>query len=758
MKRIFIVLFGMVLVVGANAENIPQFVLDQWAAEAAEQAEFQAWREAQAQAQLAAQAPAQAAQPVQPVVATQPAVAAQRAAVATRGVQPVQRAGVGAAPDANRTVAQRNVATTRAAVAPTVAGQANVVRAADTPSRVITPASRTGVQQQGTVAAQRAGTVSRAAVQTTAPMQGGAVAARAATATPSLHVTPNIDRAATPRTPIARSAVTSPFEIASPLTPATNQAGPSMEELAALTDFCRAAYMNCMDGFCAVVDDAMGRCACSANVQQYVEVQQALRNVTDELQQVAIAIQYLGLSADEVTALFSQTEAEIAMGMGLNAQDTSQLRSDLNRIQGMVLDVRTDVNTGAAQGGALNLLDFGSMLQNMQTGGDLFGSMDFMGLLGGNQTQGNIVRQRGEELFRSAQQRCRSILDDCRRQGVNVNLITGHYDMEIDRQCVIFERELNEANMNMRRTVVNAQNVLRMARLQVHQNANQFDARGCIQALDQCMQNEFVCGRDFENCLDPTGRFIVAGRLVPGSMPGNTANAADATGLYISWASTGTATTTGVSLNPWGSRTVANVTTQNTLGDAINNSMSSIRWNQTNNMYTGPHAIAMIEFIMNRIGTIDAYGRAHGMCANVMNRCQMITRTTANRTYATNNPVVRDFLSRALMQIRAGQDRVITNFAETCFQDVHSCLQQNQAMSGFNTGQGSELHNVTMHACRALAQTCVSVGQGNISVSPGASDQFMCQVWVARGGRETGDACVAALAYTPAGTGGGGGG
>ncbi|MDE6571220.1 MAG: hypothetical protein K2L95_03340, partial [Alphaproteobacteria bacterium] len=40
-----------------------------------------------------------------------------------------------------------------------------------------------------------------------------------------------------------------------------------------------------------------------------------------------------------------------------------------------------------------------------------------------------------------------------------------------------------------------------------------------INALDSCMQDDFVCGSDYENCLDPTGKYIVNGEIVVGSMP-----------------------------------------------------------------------------------------------------------------------------------------------------------------------------------------------------------------------------------------------
>ena len=68
-------------------------------------------------------------------------------------------------------------------------------------------------------------------------------------------------------------------------------------------------------------------------------------------------------------------------------------------------------------------------------------------------------------------------------------------------------------------TIRNAENVLRKARLMVRQNANTYDLRGCVTALDECMRSDFVCGDSYQNCLDPSGKYIVNGTVVVGSEP-----------------------------------------------------------------------------------------------------------------------------------------------------------------------------------------------------------------------------------------------
>jgi hypothetical protein len=413
-----------------------------------------------------------------------------------------------------------------------------------------------------------------------------------------------------------------------------------------------------------------------------------LRQATEDLQKVAMNIQYLGLSRDEVEALFTMTEAEEALSMR-QGSDASQLRNDLDKVMRMVTDVRFDMSSATSGETGGLMLDFNALSLDFGTG------IDFTALFGG--TSSSISRQRGEDLFRSANNRCQRVLTDCRAQGVDTRVITGNYDLEIDRQCVAYERSLQDANTNMRRTVMNAENVLRTARLQVSRNQNQFDARGCINALDSCMQNDFVCGRDFENCLDPTGRFIVNGRIVLGSSPGGVSGATVGTGVFDTWLySTAIGTSTGRTNNPWNAGSLTAM-----IGLVPGNAPSDNKFPTV--------GAPMLGFMLNKIGVVDNEGRAHGMCASVLNRCQSVTRTGTGRNtrYKPDNMVVTEFLSRAFIQIRAGQDMVISSFAENCVQDVRSCLIQNNL--GGISGNADALQQVAMNACDSLARSCQSV-------------------------------------------------
>ena len=281
----------------------------------------------------------------------------------------------------------------------------------------------------------------------------------------------------------------------------------SADELAQMTDFCQAQYTACMDQYCNVLDDNQGRCSCSKNIDNYTKTEDGLKEATMELQNVAQKIQYIGLAADEVESLFTQTEAEQAMQ---GKTDSTQLKNDLDNIKKLIIDVKS--GNASASGSGINL-DLSSLLDfNFSNSGFDLGSV----LGGGNVS--SISNQRGKKLYDTATARCKtSVLDKCESQGVNIAIITNGYDLQIDKQCLAYEKELVDSNEEMKRTVSNAKVVLQKARLLVAQQKNEYDLKGCITALDECMQDDFVCGNDYESCLDPTGKYIENGEVVIGS-------------------------------------------------------------------------------------------------------------------------------------------------------------------------------------------------------------------------------------------------
>ncbi len=584
-------------------------------------------------------------------------------------------------------------ASTRSASRVAPSGVASANRAQN--SRVVASRGTTTGATRGTsargVALRSGGALSSGTVATRRGVSNGAGVARAGT----LYLPNNTGRvgvravSASAKTSASTTSARAPSVSVSNNTSvvsadAVKEATTMMDSLAELTDYCKAQYTSCMDNFCNVLDDNQGRCSCSKNLKNYEKTENALKLATEELQDVAQRIQYIGLTADEITTLFTQTEAELAMQ---NNSDSTKLKNDLDRIKNLIVDVKTGSASAIGDSAGISL-DLSNLLSfNIDSTG-----FDLSGLFGTTNSSNTsaITNQRGEALYKTAAARCKAaVLNNCSAQGVDIAVISNSYDLEIDKQCIVYERNLTDSNNQMVATVRNAKTVLQKARLMVAQQKNQYDLRGCISALDSCMQDDYVCGTDYEECLDPTGRYVVEGSVVVGSMPGISG------GNFESGSSVQTSAQSGL-------YTVWNKGGQ-TGGQNI--------WS--------PAPKDISEFLQSKIGYHDnSTGKNYGMCISVLNKCQDYTYDKSGK-YMAKNSIISNYMERAFRQIKAAQDTLLANYASSCLSDVTSCLSQNNY--SFSASASTNPSNMAIRACMPVINSCRSVTlgltEGDVSIA-----------------------------------------
>ncbi|MBR6010278.1 MAG: hypothetical protein IKP35_02570 [Alphaproteobacteria bacterium] len=498
----------------------------------------------------------------------------------------------------------------------------------------------------------------------------------------------------------------------------------NLNALTELTDYCKAQYAACMDNYCNVLDDNQGRCSCSKNLKNYAKTEATLAQATEEFQEVVQKIRYIGLTGQQVESLFAETEAELSMKSN---SDSSRLKSSLDAIKKKIVDVSSP---NAASTSATNGLswDLSGLLDADFTAGFDLGS--FLGVTSTNTS--SVSNQRGEQLYKTATNRCKTnVLNSCVAQGIDANVITNSYDLEIDKQCVAYERSLNEANQEMRNNVFNASNILQQARLMLAQNRNSYDLRGCVAAIDACMQDEYVCGSDYEQCLDPTGKYLANGEVVKGGTPGvsggqtriassntnDSINPIPSTEQFEEWVSGGmfnlystwdyTNNDLGGIGNAWSAGPKEN------LGDYIDYHLGQWKSNYTK-YKDSTKTTDMATYLLQKIGYIDSDDKVHGMCASAMKQCQDYTFDTNknNKKYIPDNEVVRQYLNSTLAKIKVKQDTIIADYAEGCRADVQSCLSTN----GYDeTAPDTTASKTAVNACAAEITTCMSVGGYQVS-------------------------------------------
>ncbi len=437
-----------------------------------------------------------------------------------------------------------------------------------------------------------------------------------------------------------------------------------LEKTSELNKSCQEQYNECMDQFCAVVDANQKRCSCSANISKYAKVESAVKDANTQLNEVAQRIRYVGLSADEIRAIMTETEAEEVLA---GTKDTSETRDMLSEIEKLIRDPKSNTSySGGSDVGFDMDLDFSS------DAADMF-SLDFLNT--GNTS--NLSNMRGVELYNAAKKRCNTVLNQCKQAGATINQITGNYDLAIDKDCIAYEQGLTKMNESLVSNVRSANLMLQKARLAVLQNKNQYDAKGCIGALEACMKDDMVCGDDYFKCVDPTKRYIDEnGNVVLGQ------NISDITKFMVRY----------------NNADISKEILNNAYNTPIDKDSCS---NATNN-----DGRCIVRYLLTKIGTKQKV-TDEGLCRAVLDKCQNYTYTSDEK-YIPYNDVVVNYIQRAMVNIRAAQYNIISDYASSCMVDVANCYNQQvtQVNSWSSSASVNSIYNVMSGACRNVALTC----------------------------------------------------
>ncbi|MBQ7127590.1 MAG: hypothetical protein IJO18_01250, partial [Alphaproteobacteria bacterium] len=343
-------------------------------------------------------------------------------------------------------------------------------------------------------------------------------------------------------------------------------------------------------------------------------------------------------------------------------------RNMLAEIEDLIKDPTSNSASYSESSFGLDLnLDFSS------DSADMF-SLDFLNL----DSSSSFSNLRGTDLYNAARNRCSTILNQCRGAGATPKQITGNYDLAIDKDCIAYEKGLKKMNETLVSNVRSAELMLQKARLAVLQNKNQYDAKGCIAALDSCMRDDMVCGDDYFKCVDPTKRYIDEnGEVVLGQ------NITMITQFMDDY--------NNANINKSFLDTARDVTIDYDESDTC-----------SDNCADGSY---VTKYLLEKIGT-GARATDGGLCRAVLDKCQYYTYK--ENQYVWNNDIVLNYIQRAMVNIRAAQQSIISDYASNCMVDVAQCY--NNQVTQVNTWSSSasinSIYDVMRGACRNVALTC----------------------------------------------------
>jgi hypothetical protein len=506
---------------------------------------------------------------------------------------------------------------------------------------------------------------------------------------------------------------------------------------AQVADQCQVQYYGCMDDICASVDDELARCACSPNKDNYKELADNLVKSNEALQDVVRRIQYLGLTKDEVQALFTETQGEAEMSAKIDGG------GDTTLLMQAILAIGTEDNLPdprqPSAGGTTMTQGFSGLDINLDLTSN--GGVDWASLMGSATTSNfnDIANMDGANLYRSAKNKCVSVLNECKKKKVDSELLQSKYDVEIGKACVAYESELTDQTNRIKNMVKNAELILQKARLQVMQSKNAYDLKGCISALDSCMIDNMVCGKNYSKCLDGTGKFIdLNNNVVPG---------ADL--AYMKYYLWGTADRQNINFEA-----ISGLSDMNTASGAFscNEGSACTSTNDT---------VKIVQNLLDKIGYIDTSGNVQGFCAGVLKQCQRAAVPSSSynasadseNQYNMKNPVITNYLYSTLPKILAEQDAFITDYKQSCQADLKTCYSKQLASltsgsyyAGSNNNVGYSTLKAAMSACENIGLTCA------YAVYSGADNFFannaQCQVV---SGEDAASAAASAAAATGSG-------
>ncbi|MBO4683406.1 MAG: hypothetical protein J5611_02390 [Alphaproteobacteria bacterium] len=462
-----------------------------------------------------------------------------------------------------------------------------------------------------------------------------------------------------------------------------------MQQSADLNRSCQEQYNDCMDQFCAVVDANQKRCSCSANLSKYTKVEAAVKEANTKLNEVAQNIRYVGLSADEISAIMSATEAEEALS---GKKDTTESRNMLAEIEKMIKDPTTSSMSYSETSDNYGMLDIDLDFSASDVS-DLF-NLDFLD--GGD--SGSIAKLRGSSLYNAAKKRCNAIITQCKDIGGSADQITGNYDLAIDKDCIAYEAGLNKMNETLVSNVRSATRMLQKARLAVLENQNSYNARECVSALEKCMTDEMVCGENYNKCIDPTKMFI--------DENGNVVLGKNINSIQEYMENYNNANVDKDFLSAAYNSTISDTSCRTALGGTQTGS--------------GGDGHCIVKYLLGKIGTKQK-ATDEGLCRPVLDKCRAYTYDTRGN-YSAYNDIVVNYIQRAMVNIKAAQYRIVSDYASSCLTDIASCYndQVSQITSWSATAQANSIYNIMRGACRNVALTC------GYAVFANSSDANMC--------------------------------
>lgn len=246
---------------------------------------------------------------------------------------------------------------------------------------------------------------------------------------------------------------------------------------------CKETYFSCMDQFCTLKNDDYRRCSCNDRVFDLMATRDVLQDAGEQLTIFTENLDVVGMTAQQAAAMRAESEGESAL--------TSDSSASKALLQAIMNSIRGDDANVSGKYSALNSVNLS------------FDTANAFGVADAGQA---IAAYNGVALYNAVYPQCRNaVRADCTDAALQ-RAITA-YLMAIEQDCNTVQAAINQTQKQMKGAVREGSAMLDLARVENRQKHNSSDVTSCINAVEEAILSEQVCGAHYHKCLD-NGEFI----------------------------------------------------------------------------------------------------------------------------------------------------------------------------------------------------------------------------------------------------------
>ncbi|MCQ2575057.1 MAG: hypothetical protein MJ156_03070, partial [Alphaproteobacteria bacterium] len=263
------------------------------------------------------------------------------------------------------------------------------------------------------------------------------------------------------------------------------EAGVQQTKIGVAYEQCKTAFFTCMDQFCKLKNDSYRRCSCSDKVYSFDNITSTLNKASEKLTEFSENLDVVGLTKEQAISMKTASEGEIAL-----TEDKSSSKQLLQAIMNSINGNDTKVGGKYSDLNSINL------------------NFDSSNAFGTNDTGQILASYNGAALYTAVFPQCReAVLTDC--NDAALQRAVNAYLMAIEQDCNTVNLALNNQKKQLNTAIHEESIMLDVARVENRQKHNIDDVSTCLANVEQIIESEDVCGKNYYKCLD-NGQYIDA--------------------------------------------------------------------------------------------------------------------------------------------------------------------------------------------------------------------------------------------------------